>query len=256
MPAIIPIPAFSDNYIWLVREGLLAAVVDPGDAGPVIAHLDREGIELVAIVATHHHGDHVGGIPDLLRRWRVPVFGPATESIPGCTRALREGDSFRVEGIGLEMSVLDIPGHTAGHIACFNDELVFSGDTLFAAGCGRLFEGTPAQMLASLDKLAALPGDTRVYCGHEYTVANLRFALAVEPGSVRLRGRLAREQAKRDCGEATLPSTIAEERQTNPFLRVDDATVAAAAARHAGRPLAERVSVFAEIRAWKNSFRA
>ena len=256
MPTIIPIPAFSDNYIWLVRQGLRAAVVDPGDAAPVISHLEREGIELVAIVATHHHGDHVGGIPELLRRWRVPVFGPAAEHIPGRTRALREGDSFGVDDIDLKMSVLDIPGHTAGHIACFNDELVFSGDTLFAAGCGRLFEGTPAQMLASLDKLAALPGDTRVYCGHEYTVANLRFALAVEPGSARLQERLAREQAKRDRGEATLPSTIAEERETNPFLRASERTIAAAAAQHAGRPLAERVSVFAEIRAWKNGFRA
>src|ERR1700676_3838405 len=200
MATIIPIPAFSDNYIWLVQQGARGAVVDPGDAAPVIAHLEREAIELVAIVATHHHGDHVGGIPGLRRRRQVPVVGPAAEEIPGRTRALREGDSFEVDAIDLKLSVLDIPGHTAGHIACFNDDIVFSGDTLFAGGCGRLFEGTPAQMLASLDKLAALRPATQVYCGHEYTVANLRFALAIEPGSARLRERLARQQAKRDSG--------------------------------------------------------
>jgi hydroxyacylglutathione hydrolase len=194
MPTIIPIPAFSDNYIWVVRQGSRAAVVDPGDAAPVIAHLRREGIELAAIVATHHHGDHVGGIRDLLSQWRVPVFGPAGEDIPGRTDALREGDAFELPDVGVSMSVLDIPGHTSGHIACFGGGLLFCGDTLFAAGCGRLFEGTPAQMLASLDKLAALPGETRVYCGHEYTISNLRFALAVEPGSERLAARLSREQ--------------------------------------------------------------
>ena len=160
----------------------------------MIAHLRREGIELAAIVATHHHGDHVGGIRDLLSQWRVPVFGPAGEDIPGRTDALREGDAFELPDVGVSMSVLDIPGHTSGHIACFGGGLLFCGDTLFAAGCGRLFEGTPAQMLASLDKLAALPGETRVYCGHEYTISNLRFALAVEPGSERLAARLSREQ--------------------------------------------------------------
>ncbi len=230
-------------------------MVDPGDAGPVIAHLQREGIELVAIVATHHHGDHVGGIRDLLSRWRVPVYGPANEDIPGRTRALREGDSFELPEVGASMSVLDIPGHTSGHIACFGGGILFCGDTLFAAGCGRLFEGTPAQMLSSLDKLAALPGETRVYCGHEYTVANLRFASAIEPGNERLRERLSREQEKVDRGEVTLPSTIAEERLTNPFLRTADAAIQAAATSHAGRPLTDRVAVFAEIRAWKNGFR-
>jgi len=255
MPTIIPIPAFSDNYIWLVRQGSRAAVVDPGDAGPVIAHLQSEGIELVAIIATHHHGDHVGGIRDLLARWEVPVYGPANEDIPGRTRALREGDSFGLPEVGVSMSVLDIPGHTSGHIACFGGGILFCGDTLFAAGCGRLFEGTPAQMLASLDKLAALPGETRLYCGHEYTVANLRFALAIEPGNDRLRQRLAREQEKVDRGGVTLPSTIAEERSSNPFLRTRETAIQAAASHHARRPLTDRVAVFAEIRAWKNSFR-
>jgi len=254
MPTIIPIPAFADNYIWVVQHEGNAAVVDPGDASPVIEYLDGEGIALSAIVNTHHHGDHVGGNRGLLARWDVPVFGPAGERIPGRTRALAEGDAITLPGVGLALTVLDIPGHTAGHIACVGDGVVFSGDTLFAAGCGRLFEGTPAQMLASLDKLAALPPDTRVYCGHEYTVSNLRFALAVEPQSDALRARLERDQAKRGRGEPTLPSTIAEERATNPFLRSSDAAVRAAAIHHAGRDLTDRVAVFAELRAWKNAF--
>ncbi len=258
MTAIIPIPAFADNYIWLLQEDRKAAVVDPGDAAPVMAHLEREGLQLVAIVNTHHHGDHVGGNRALLARWPVPVFGPARETIPGVTRTLVEGDTFTIPGIGVALSVLDIPGHTAGHIACTGQvadgPVVFCGDTLFAGGCGRLFEGTPAQMLDSLSKLAALPAECRVFCGHEYTVANLRFAHAVEPANVRLQQRREREQAKRDRNEPTLPSTIAEERETNPFLRVDLPAVRAAAERHAGRPLADRIAVFAEVRAWKNAF--
>lgn len=233
-------------------------MVDPGDAAPVMAQLEREGLELVAILNTHHHGDHVGGNRALLARWPVPVYGPVRETIPGVTRTLVEGDTFTVPEIGLELSVLDVPGHTAGHIACVgrlaDGPIVFCGDTLFAGGCGRLFEGTPAQMVHSLSKLAALPADTRVFCGHEYTVANLRFAQAVEPANVLLQQRRVREQAKRDRGEPTVPSTIAEERETNPFLRVDQPAVRAAAEQHAGRPLADRVAVFAEVRAWKNAF--
>jgi hydroxyacylglutathione hydrolase len=258
MISIIPIPAFADNYIWLLHRGTNAVVVDPGDAAPVIAHLDREGLELCAILTTHHHNDHVGGNRALLARWPVPVYGPARETIPGRTHALAEGDAITVPGIGVELSVLDIPGHTAGHIAYVarnaDAPLVFCGDTLFAVGCGRLFEGTPPQMLASLCKLSALPGPTRVYCGHEYTLANLRFARAVEPANVLLEKRQAREQEKRNRAEPTLPSTIGEERATNPFLRADEPAVRAAAEQHAGRALSDRVAVFAEIRAWKNSF--
>jgi hydroxyacylglutathione hydrolase len=254
MPTIIPIPAFADNYIWLVREGHNAAAVDPGDAAPVIAWLERERVTLTAIVATHHHGDHVGGIRDLLARWPVPVYGPAREVIPGRTHALAEGDAMVLPGVGLALSTLDIPGHTAGHIALAGDDVVFCGDTLFAAGCGRLFEGTPAQMVVSLGKLAALPGSTGIYCGHEYTVSNLRFALAVEPDRAVLRERLEAAQAKRAAGQPTLPTTIAEELATNPFLRVHDPSVRAAVVRHAGRALDDPVAVFAELRAWKNSF--
>ena len=258
MPSIIPIPAFRDNYIWLIREGSRAAVVDPGDAAPVLAYLDAEGVSLTAIVTTHHHADHVGGNTALLERWDVPVLGPARETIPGRTRALAEGDRAEVAGLAITFDVLDIPGHTAGHIAYVGHAggapIVFCGDTLFAAGCGRLFEGTPAQMWTSLGKLAALAPDTRVYCGHEYTLANLRFALAVEPGNAALHERQSREHAKRAAGRPTLPSTIGDERATNPFLRAAEPTLKAAAEAHAGRSLPDPVATFAELRAWKNAF--
>jgi hydroxyacylglutathione hydrolase len=259
MPAIIPIPAFSDNYIWLLREGRHAAVVDPGDAAPVLAYLDREELALTAILTTHHHGDHVGGNVALLARFPVPVFGPARETIPGRTQALAEGDEIAVPGLGWAFRVLDIPGHTAGHIGYVGSDadggIAFVGDTLFAGGCGRLFEGTPAQMADSLGKLAALPTGTRVYCAHEYTLANLRFALAVEPGNVALQARLRRDQDQRDRGLPTVPSTVAEERATNPFLRAGEPDVFAAAQARAGRPLTDAVDAFAVIREWKNGFR-
>ena len=238
----------------MLREGSRTAVVDAGDAAPVIDYLDREDLRLSAILCTHHHGDHVGGNTGLLARWKVPVFGPAREDIPGRTHALAQGDRIDVPGIGIQFSVLDIPGHTAGHIAFSGERMLFCGDTLFAGGCGRLFEGTPEQMTASLDKLSALSSDTAVYCGHEYTVSNLRFALAVEPDNEVLRTRAGTEQAKRDRQQPTLPSTIGAERATNPFLRVDEPSVRAAAERRAGRALGNRVAVFAEIRAWKNEF--
>ena len=232
----------------------MAAVVDAGDATPVIDYIERQSVDLCAILCTHHHGDHFGGNRGLLSRWNVPVFGPKNETIPGRTRALGEGETIVVPGLGLELSVLDIPGHTAGHIAYVGEGLVFCGDTLFAVGCGRLFEGTPAQMVSSLDKLSALPEATAVYCGHEYTLANLRFARAVEPANAALQQRQEREQAKRNRGVPTLPSTIGEERVTNPFLRADVPAVRAAAERHAGHSLDDRVAVFAEIRSWKNTF--
>ena len=257
MPSIIPIPAFRDNYIWLIRDGPHAAVVDAGDAAPVIAYLERENLELTAIIATHHHNDHVGGNVALLNRWRVPVFGPAGETIPGRTHALREGDRIDVPKIDAGFDILDIPGHTAGHIAFVGSAggpALFCGDTLFAVGCGRLFEGTPAQMWSSLSKLAALSPDTRVFCGHEYTLANIRFALAVEPGNPALVARQARESERRAKGEPTLPSSIGDERATNPFLRASEPHVKAAAEVHAGHPLANDVATFAELRVWKNAF--
>ncbi len=259
MPTIIPIPAFTDNYIWLLRNGHNAVVVDPGDAAPVLAVLAREQLQLTAILTTHHHQDHVGGNTALLAHARVPVFGPARESIPGCTQRLKENDTFVVPGIGIELRVLDIPGHTAGHIAYVGQlsatsHLAFVGDTMFACGCGRLFEGTAAQMSDSLAKLAALDGDTLVYCGHEYTLSNLRFAAAVEPDNVALKARTVRAQEQRSRGEPTVPSMLAEERATNPFLRGSEPAVVAAAAAHAGRAIEGNVDAFAVLRAWKDSF--
>jgi hydroxyacylglutathione hydrolase len=259
MAAIIPIPAFADNYVWLLREGRAAVVVDPGDAAPVQAYLDREGLDLAAIVATHHHGDHVGGIEALVARRHVPVYGPAREAIPARTHALREGDRVALDELGLGFRVLDVPGHTAGHVAytahVAGVPVLFCGDTLFAAGCGRIFEGTPATLWTSLAKLAALDPATRVYCAHEYTLANLRFAAAVEPASVALAQRAARDAALRDRGQPTVPSTIADELATNPFLRAGAPAVRAAAEAHAGHSLDGDVAVFAELRAWKNAFR-
>jgi hydroxyacylglutathione hydrolase len=261
MVAIHAVPAFQDNYLWVVARDGRAAVVDPGDAAPIEAFLAARGLELAAILATHHHGDHVGGLQELKRRWKCPTFGPAREDIAGLDTRLAEGDRIEVPGVGITLDVLDVPGHTAGHIAyvgrpgAARENFVFCGDTMFACGCGRLFEGTPAQMSDSLSKLAALPADTRAYCAHEYTMANIRFAQAVEPGNVALEARRARDQAKRERGEATVPSTVADERATNPFLRCGEPEVVASAEARAGRRLEGPVEVFATLRQWKNEFR-
>ena len=258
MATIIPVRAFSDNYVWIVREGALAAVVDPGDAAPVLDYVEHEGLSICAILATHHHRDHVGGVAELAGRFDAPVFGPARETIPSLTRGVGENDRVDVRCVSDPFRVFDIPGHTAGHIA-FSGRVgkvpvVFCGDTLFAAGCGKLFEGTAQQMWASLGKLAALSPDTLVYCGHEYTLSNLRFAAAVEPHNDAIARRVQREQSKRDRGEPTVPSTIGEELATNPFLRASQPAVRAAAEAHAGHSLATDVDVFATLRTWKNGF--
>jgi hydroxyacylglutathione hydrolase len=249
------IPAFEDNYLWVIEDGRHAAVVDPGDDAPVQAFLESRELELTAILATHHHGDHVGGLEALAGHWGCEVFGPAGERIDGLTTRLREGDRITVPGLDLPLSVLDVPGHTAGHIAYVGEHVVFCGDTLFACGCGRLFEGTPAQMLDSLSRLARLPGDTRVYCAHEYTMSNIRFATAVEPGNMKLAARKARDAALREGNQPTVPSTIADELDTNPFLRCASPEIIASASRHAGRPLSSPVEVFAAVREWKNNFK-
>lgn len=260
MLSIIPLEAFSDNYVWAIRAGERVVVVDPGDDEPVAEYLAREGATLSAILVTHHHPDHTGGIADLLRGRSVPVIGPAREAIPGRTLAVGDGDRFDVPGIGLPLEVVDVPGHTAGHVAFvgrdagWGSPVLFCGDTLFAGGCGRLFEGTADQMWASLSALAALPGETRVFCAHEYTLANLRFAGAVEPANRAIADRVGREQAKRERGLPTLPSTIAEERRTNPFLRVAEPQVRAIAEARADRKLAGDAAVFGALREWKNAF--
>ena len=241
-----------------MRDGAAAVVVDPGDEDPVLAYLDAQGVALTAILITHHHPDHVGGVAALLERFPVPVFGPGTEKIPGRTHVVGDGTVVPVPGLPVTLTGIDVPGHTAGHIAYFGDvggvPSLFCGDTLFAGGCGRLFEGTPGQMWTSLSRLARLPPATRVYCAHEYTLANLRFALAVEPGNDALRARQAAEAGKRERGEPTVPSTVGIECATNPFLRAAVPAVRAAAEGRAGRALAADVDVFAELRAWKNAF--
>ncbi len=254
MIEISPVPAFQDNYIWMLARDGEAIVVDPGDAAPVHDALRRHALQLTGILVTHHHGDHVGGVAELAQAYRVRVWGPARESIPRRDVALREGD--RIELMGQSFSVIDVPGHTAGHIALHAPgiEALLCGDTLFACGCGRLFEGTPPQMYGSLQKLAQLPGATRVYCAHEYTLSNIRFARAVEPDNAELAVRQRQCEQQRARGEPTVPSTIAAELATNPFLRCDEPAVRAAAERRAPGAGADPVSTFAAIRAWKNAF--
>lgn len=249
---VFAIPAFKDNYIWALTRGKAAVVVDPGDAAPVKAALAARGLSLAGILVTHHHWDHTNGIADLLAEAEVPVWGPAQEPVPTVSVPLREGDEFEVGPLQARFTVLEIPGHTLGHIALVGEGLLFCGDTLFAGGCGRIFEGTPPQMYASLQRLAALPPETQVYCGHEYTEANLRFALNVEPGNFELRRRLEGVERARAAGDITLPSTIAMERATNPFLRADRRSVIEGAEAHVGKRLSSPVDVFAAIRAWKD----
>jgi hydroxyacylglutathione hydrolase len=257
MVEIRPLRAFHDNYIWLIHgpeDARRVAIVDPGDAAPVEAALAERGLELAAILVTHHHGDHTGGIRALLERFDVPVYGPAEEPIPGRTHALQGGDRLDLPALGLSFEVIDVPGHTAGHIAYYGHGALFCGDTLFSGGCGRLFEGTPSQMTASLDRLAALPDSTRIYCAHEYTLANLRFAAAVEPDNRALADYTAQARGLRADDRPTLPSTVGLERSVNPFLRCDEPAVVRAAETHGGRALADRVEVFATVRAWKDGF--
>jgi hydroxyacylglutathione hydrolase len=251
---IVPIRAFQDNYIWCLRRASDAVVVDPGDARPVFDYLSKERLQLAAILTTHHHADHVGGTISLLAKYNVPVFGPAHENIPGITRALRESDTIVVPAIGLNLQVFDVPGHTAGHIAYYGEGVLFCGDTLFSCGCGRLFEGTAAQMYSSLAKFAGLPGDTLVYCAHEYTLSNLRFARAADPGNPAIDEREASAHAALAAGKPSLPSTIESERAANPFLRSENPAVVAAASRHAGRTLTNPLDVFATLRKWKDEF--
>jgi hydroxyacylglutathione hydrolase len=254
MLEIVPLPAFKDNYIWTLRSGTWAAVVDPGEARPVTDYLAREGLTLAAILATHHHPDHVGGIADLVATKKIPVFGPKGEPIPALTHPVGQDDRVAIPELAAQFSVLDIPGHTRAHVAYYGLGSLFCGDTLFACGCGRVFEGTAAQMLASLQKLAALPDETKVYCGHEYTLANIKFARAVDPGNAVLAEREARAQRLRAAGRPTLPSTLGEERATNPFLRCAEPVVVESANKYLGTRIGDPVSVFAAIREWKNRF--
>jgi hydroxyacylglutathione hydrolase len=249
---IVPLPAFKDNYMWTLRDARHAAVVDPGEARPVLDYLARERLQLVAILATHHHPDHVGGIAELIASRRVPVFGPKGEPIPEMTHPVSGGDRVAIAELGAEFSVIEIPGHTRAHVAYYGAGSLFCGDTLFACGCGRVFEGTAEQMYSSLQKLAALPDETKVYCGHEYTLANVQFALRVDPRNPALLELEKRSRALREAGKPTLPSTLGEERATNPFLRCLEPAVIDSANDYLGARISDPVRVFAAIREWKN----
>ena len=264
---LVALPAFSDNYIWLLHDGQQAIVVDPGDAAPVQAALDTLGLALAGILVTHHHDDHVGGLAALRPRLQGPVYGPAHEKIPTPYTPLVGGDQVQI--LGLQFDVIDVPGHTAGHIAFFasslpadvgnkvgdsTSPLLFCGDTLFSAGCGRLFEGTAQQMHQSLSRLARLPGNTRVCCAHEYTESNLRFAAAVEPANAHIAACITSSRALRAQGQATLPSTIARELAINPFMRCGDAAVISSASQH-GATDHSGPAVLGALREWKNTFK-
>ncbi|WP_437883387.1 hydroxyacylglutathione hydrolase [Pseudomonas sp. LRF_L74] len=254
------LPAFTDNYIWLLQDTnrLRCAVIDPGDAGPVLAWLDAHpGWQLSDILITHHHNDHVGGVTRLKQATGARVYGPAEERIPERDVALDQGDRIDVLGLGFEVFL--VPGHTSGHIAYYhgqdNDHWLFSGDTLFAAGCGRLFEGTPAQMHESLSQLARLPDETLVYCAHEYTLSNLHFARAAEPGNSRVEQRFQQVKRWRDEQRISLPSTLALEKATNPFLRCDETSIKEKIDEREGRRERTAQEVFAALRCWKDVFR-
>jgi len=261
----VPVPAFEDNYIWLVSDSRDAVVVDPGDAAPVEAYLARRGWRLTAILLTHHHQDHVGGVKALLdsrsAEGGIPVYGPAGERIEHLTQRVTGGDTVRIAHPALELAVIDVPGHTAGHIAYFQpgDQSgtphLFCGDTLFASGCGRLFEGTPQQMLSSLDALAALPEHTQVHCAHEYTLSNIRFARACEPDNAALLRWSDDAQALRAAGKPTLPTTIGHEKAVNPFLRADVPAIRATLTLQFGTPVSDRLEAFRMMRGWKDKFR-
>ncbi|MGH8537490.1 MAG: hydroxyacylglutathione hydrolase [Gammaproteobacteria bacterium] len=254
MVDVFPVAALKDNYIWFIRNGDIVVVVDPSDAVPVDQTLAAQGLKLTAILVTHHHWDHVNGIESLVERYRVPVYGPKLETIPQCRHGVIDGDTIEFPDLDLSFKVLGVPGHTSGAVAYFGAESLFSGDTLFTAGCGRLFEGTAEQMYTSLTKLMSLPPQTRLYCGHEYTRANLAFARAVEPDNGAIAARIRETAARRAQGLPTVPSTLELERQTNPFVRCSAPEVKRAAERQARRPLCSDTEIFAALRQWKDIY--
>lgn len=260
------IAAYDDNYIWLISDKHCAVIVDPGDAGPVIKYLTEHRLTLTAILITHHHADHIGGVVDLLA-WceslgqeKPVVYGPAHENISVVTERLIESDVVSIARPACEFTVLDVPGHTAGHIAFHlnagQQSHVFCGDTLFASGCGRLFEGTPSQMVDSLNKLKNLPDPTLVHCAHEYTLSNIKFSLAVEPHNQDLLAWQQTAQTLRQQGLPTVPTTIAHEKRVNPFLRCEEAEVIESVKIQKAMSDTHPVTVFAQLRSWKDTFKA
>jgi hydroxyacylglutathione hydrolase len=248
---IEPILAFEDNYIWALGQSGQVVVVDPGEAAPVERYLEKVGARLTAILVTHRHGDHIGGIAELVAQFPVPVYGPMREAAEVVTHPLRDGE--RVTVLGVDFEVIDVPGHTLGHISFYRPGTLFCGDTLFGAGCGRVFEGTLPQMHASLARLAALPADTLVYCAHEYTQSCLRFAKVVEPANAAIDARIATVAKLRAAGQPSIPTTLADEFATNPFLRWSAPGVIAAATARLGHPPANDADTFGAIRVWRDS---
>jgi hydroxyacylglutathione hydrolase len=252
-----PLPALSDNYIWLLTDADgRALVVDPGEAAPVEAAIAREGLALTTILLTHHHADHVGGAPALRARHHAAVYAPMDERIKAVDHRVEDGDTITLGAPHSRFEVWAVPGHTRSHVAFVGEDLVFCGDTLFSLGCGRLFEGTPRQMLASLDRLATLPDATRVCCGHEYTLANAAFAQGIEPDNTNLIRRTGQAREARNAGRASLPANMGEERAANPFLRVDCPGIQRWAADEGDGRAGDRVARFAALRAAKDHFRA
>ena len=252
--AIVPIKAFNDNYIWCLRDGKHALVVDPGDASPVLDYLSQERLDLVAILITHHHPDHVGGNETLLSKFNIPVYGPKRENIPGISQKLSEGDVVQIKELQKTFTVIDIPGHTLGHIGYHDKSVLLCGDTLFSCGCGRLFEGTPRQMYDSLKKITELPDEILIYCTHEYTESNIKFALHVEPQNKELIELRDRVREIREKGLPSLPVTLKQEKDTNPFLRVHLPSVAKSTMIDGQSKQSNPVDVFTHLRKWKDSF--
>ena len=266
---IVGLPAFRDNRLWCVRRGQSVVLVDPGDAWPVLEFLGRQALQPVAVLLTHHHADHVGGVAELLRHYpELPVYGPAAESITGVSRPLLGGESLAL--LDVAWQVMALPGHTRGHLAYALNVgggapiRLFSGDVLFGLGCGRLFEGSPAEMAASLAAIAALPDETEIYCAHEYTALNLPFAETALPGNERLRQRAPDVRRAAASGESSLPLRLADEKACNPFLRCADSALIAVLGEHLreqgvdcavlARRLSDPVGVFAALREWRNEF--
>lgn len=254
--SIHPIPILNDNYVWTIIDEATktAVIVDPGEAAAVHAFLQQNQLTLKAILITHHHWDHTNGINELKNWYDVPVFGPASEKITNVTHPLYNQDTVNIAPFPLNLKVMTIPGHTLDHIAYYAPGLLFCGDTLFAAGCGRLFEGTAEQMYASLQKMASLPSETRVYCAHEYTLNNLRFAKEAEPHNIHITERMQKVAGLREQNQVSLPSTLSDEKATNPFLRCDSAELIANVEKKSGKKLTHPVEIFAELRKWKDQF--